>query len=230
MVRIKAMLVLAFFAAVFLTVGCSNGADSSSESSGQAQRAAVGSSAGDGILVAYFSWADNTSMNLTDDMAIDALTTASIVPPGNTGLIAYAIQDAIGGDLFLIQAADPYSGDYNTCVERVADELDDNERPPLKALVDSIDDYDTVFIGYPIWNNTCPRAVLTFIESHDLSGKTIALFSAYGGGRIQVSVDEIKMALPDDCTVLEPAFGAGREGFAEAQQNAEAWAQALGIG
>ena len=181
------------------------------------------------VLVAYFSYADNTVIEETDDMDIDALTAASQISPGNAGLIAEWIHEGVGGDLFSIQVQNPYPADFGECAERVTEELESNARPALKNKVSKIDDYDTIILGYSIWNNACPMAIYTFIETHDLSGKTIAIFSAFGGGGMEDSVSDIKKALPDSCTVLESTFGASREGFGDAQKNTEAWVKELGI-
>ena len=175
------------------------------------------------ILIAYFSWAENTTPQSPDDADIDALTSASLISPGNTGHIAQLIQDSVGGELFPIMAAQPYPDDLNQCAARAGEELAADARPELTGSVGNIEEYDMIFLGYPIWNNTCPMAVLTFIEQHDLTDKTIALFSAFGGGGIEQSISDIKATIPDESKVLEPAFGASRGSFANVKANTEAW-------
>ena len=105
------------------------------------------------ILVAYFSWSGNT-----EDMA------------------AY-IAEKTGGDLLEIQPSTPYPTDYNECGELALTERDNNERPEISNLPESIDEYDVIMIGYPIWWHTAPMIIGSFLESYDLSGKEIYPFT-----------------------------------------------------
>ena len=148
---------------------------------------------GSDILIAYFTWADNTivedqeaalqsALSHYEDMGdadeyneVDAISSASIVPPGNSARVAAWIQEQIGGDLFSIQVNEPYPSDYDECMDRAADEKAEDARPDLKSRVENIEQYDTVFVGYPNWWYTCPMAIHSFIEGNDLSGKKIVL-------------------------------------------------------
>ena len=82
---------------------------------------------GDKTLVAYFSWS------------------------GNTEILAGMIQEVTGGDLFAIETETPYTDDYDAVVDQAKQEQADNIRPPLAAQVENMEEYDTVFIGYPNW-------------------------------------------------------------------------------
>lgn len=97
------------------------------------------------ILVAYFSWADNAI--LADD--VDALSSPSVIPPGNVQELAQWVQEETGGDLFSIRVTDPYSSDWDECLERANEERGSNARPELEENVENIEDYDVVFLGYP---------------------------------------------------------------------------------
>ncbi len=105
------------------------------------------------ILVAYFSWSGNT-----EDMA------------------AY-IAEQTGGDLLEIQPSTPYPTDYNECGKLALTERDNNERPEISNLPESIEEYDIIMIGYPIWWHTAPMIIGSFLESYDLSGKEIYPFT-----------------------------------------------------
>ena len=105
-----------------------------------------GEDAGGNILVAYFSWADNAI--LADD--VDAMASPSVVPPGNVQQLAGWVQDETGGDLFSIRVTDPYPSDWDECLARANEERGDNARPELvEPQVENLDQYDTVFLGYP---------------------------------------------------------------------------------
>ena len=155
------------------------------------------------------------------------MTSASLLIPGNTGFLAYLIQEAVGGNLFSIEVTEPYSNIFSECAGRAGEELETNARPALRYNVDNINDYDTVFIGYPVWANTCPMAVFSFIEENDLSGKTIFIFSAYGGGSMEKSISDIAAALPGNNVTIENTFGVSRADFADARENINAWLAGL---
>ena len=121
---------------------------------GSAPNAQNTDGAADGkVLVAYFSWS------------------------GNTQEMAAYIADQTGGDLLEIQPETPYPTYYNDCGEVALAERDNNERPAIANLPESIDEYDTILIGYPIWWHTAPMIIGTFLESYDLTGKEIYPFT-----------------------------------------------------
>jgi flavodoxin len=114
-------------------------------------------SAGSKILVAYFSRS------------------------GNTRVIAGTIQRALAADLFEIRPARPYPEDYEQTVEQARQERDRGYEPPLEATVPDMAAYETVFLGFPIWGETTPPVIRSFLRAHDLSGKTLRPFITHGG-------------------------------------------------
>ncbi|MDR2460206.1 MAG: flavodoxin [Deltaproteobacteria bacterium] len=98
----------------------------------------------------------------------------------NTKNVALEIQRQTGGDLFQIETVATYPDDYEGLLQVVEKERNDNARPELKAKVDNIESYDVIFIGYPAWFSDLPPALYTFLESYDLTGKTIAPFCTHG--------------------------------------------------
>lgn len=129
------------------------------------------------ILIAYFTWAENTNQD-----GIDAVTSASVKIPGNVAMLASWIAEDTEGDLFSIQVADPYPSDWDKVLSRANQEKADEVHPELIQTVSDMDKYTTVFLGYPNWWYSCPMAVLSFIEENDLSGKQIYLFCSHGTG------------------------------------------------
>ncbi len=144
-----------------------------------------------GVLVVYFSWADNAI--LAED--VDAVSSPSVIPPGNVQQLADWVQEATGGDLFSIRVTDPYPSDWDACLERANEERGENARPELAESVENLDQYDTVFLGYPNWWYGVPMALLSFLEQNDLSGKQVYLFCSHGTAdtsvrRMAVQFDE----------------------------------------
>ena len=180
------------------------------------------------ILIAYFTWADNTVVEDPDAVDVDATTSASVLVPGNTAIMAQFIQQQVGGDLFSIQVTEPYSSDYDECLDRAADEKAENARPELAETVANMEDYDIVFLGFPNWWYTCPMAIFSFVEQHDLAGKTVIPFVAHGTGGLSSTIRDLTAALPEDVTVLEPV-GIYRDDMLQAEETIAAWLDGLGV-
>lgn len=181
------------------------------------------------ILIAYFSWADNTAVEVDGNNSdVDAVTSASVVAPGNTARLAQWIQEYVGGDLFPIVVTEPYPDDYDECQDRAADEKAENARPELTNYLDNIDDYDIIFLGFPNWWYTAPMAIFSFIEEYDLSDKTIVPFCTHGTGGLASCIRDITTALPDSAEVLEP-LGVYREDIEQAQSEVNEWLLNLGF-
>lgn len=100
---------------------------------------------------------------------------------GNTRVIAGQIHRARGTDLFEIQPAMPYPEDYEQTVAQAQRERDSNFEPALRAKVENMAVYGTVFLGFPIWGETAPPVIRSFLSSHDLAGKTLIPFITHGG-------------------------------------------------
>ena len=176
------------------------------------------------VLVAYFSWADNAI--LADD--VDAVASPSVIPPGNVQQLAGWIQEETGGDLFSIRVVDPYPSDWDDCLTRANQERGDNARPELVENVDGLDQYDTVFLGYPNWWYGVPMALLTFLEQNDLSGKQVYLFCSHGTGGLASSVELITEAAPD-AIISEDIFDCYEEEASSSQEEIQSWVAGLGF-
>ncbi len=105
------------------------------------------------VLVAYFSWS------------------------GNTKEMAEYIAQQTGGDVFEIEPLNAYPEDYNETGDIAKVERDENQRPEIANMPASIDEYDTILIGYPIWWHTAPMIIGTFLENYDLTDKNIYPFT-----------------------------------------------------
>lgn len=121
---------------------------------------------------------------------------------GNTEIVAEFIQKSVGGDLFEVDTVKPYSEDYTVCTEEAKKELNENARPELTASVENFDDYDIIFLGYPIWWGDVPMPVYTFIESYDFSGKTVIPFCTHAGSGLSRTVQTLRDKL-ENAEVLD---------------------------
>ena len=99
---------------------------------------------------------------------------------GNTKAVAESIADGLQADIYEIVPTEPYTNadlDYNDDNSRSTQEMNDSSaRPEISGTIDNFDQYDTIFIGYPIWWGEAPRILDTFVESYDFTGKTVVPF------------------------------------------------------
>jgi flavodoxin len=140
---------------------------------------------------------------------------------GNTEVLAGMIRRLLACDVYRIEAADPYSDDYDATVERNVREQNDDARPSIANPRTSISDYDTVLVGSPIWNNRAPMIMSTFMESFDFSGKTLHPFVTYAVSGLG-STERDYAALAPRATIGEGLAVRGEE-VQSAQSLAEEW-------
>lgn len=177
------------------------------------------------VLIAYFSWAENAVL----EEGVDAMTSPSVSDPGNVQQLAGWIQEETGGELFSIQVTDPYPSDWDACLERANEERGQNARPALvEPQVENLEQYDTVFLGYPNWWYGVPMALLTFLEENDLSGKDVYLFCSHGTGGLARSVEIITEAAPE-ANISDNIFDCYEEDAPASQGDIQAWVGELGF-
>ena len=119
---------------------------------------------------------------------------------GNTKTVAEEITRLTGADLYEIVPAVPYTDEdlnYNNECRANQEMNDASARPAIGSEAIDVSSYDTVFIGYPIWWGTMPRIINTFLDTYDLSGKTVLPFCTSGSSGITQSVSDIRAAEPD---------------------------------
>lgn len=137
-------------------------------------------------LIAFYSRAGENYVN----GMIKTLTV------GNTEVVAGIIAELTGADSFKIEQVQSYSDDYNECIAQAQSDQKREARPELKSYPDSIDAYDTIYLGFPNYWSTMPMAVFTFLEHFDFTGKTIKPFCTHEGSGMGSSVSDIKKLCP----------------------------------
>ena len=146
---------------------------------------------------------------------------------GNTRTVAEYIQQAVGGDFFEIETAVAYPNDYQSTADIAQRQQRENARPELASNVSNMNSYDIIFLGYPIWWGRMPMFFFTFLESHDLSGKTIIPFCTYGSSGVGQSAADIQRLAPG-ATVRE-AFGYRGANANNSRNDITAWLRRLGM-
>ena len=155
------------------------------------------------ILIAYFSWS------------------------GNTEALAEMIQSEVGGDLFRIETAEPYTDDYDTLLDIAQAEQQEGARPQLSGQVENWDSYDVIFVGYPNWWSDAPMAVYTFLETYDFDGKTLIPFNTSASGGFDRSLSGIEESAAGANILDGLALTEGELG--NARNEVSGWLAGLGL-
>lgn len=153
------------------------------------------------ILVAYFSWG------------------------GTTQRMAQEIVRQTGADLFRIEPVVPYPTEYTPCTEVAREEKDNNARPAIVSKIENWADYDTVFIGCPVWWWTAPMIICTFAESYDFKGKTVVPFCTYASTYRDETLARIVELTPDADHLTGEGLTSGRIN----EQNISSWLKEIGM-
>ena len=176
------------------------------------------------ILVTYFSLPETTG-----DAKEDSTITVNGEVLGNTQYVANLIKDELNADIFRIEPVKEYNiSDHQALIDDAQEEQRQNARPEIKNKIDNFEDYDTIFIGYPIWWSDLPQILYTFLESYDFTGKNVYLFSTNGGSGLSGTVSTITEKL-NTAKVNTNAFKLYRENMEEAPDEVETWLKDLGF-
>lgn len=138
-----------------------------------------------------------TENNMNEKKVLVAYFSAT----GTTKAAAERLHDVTGGDLFEIEAAQPYTAedlDWTNSKSRSTVEMKEKSdfRPAIAKKVENIEQYDTLYIGFPIWWDQAPTIINTFIESYNLEGKTLRVFITSGGSSPDNAVRLLKKKYP----------------------------------
>ena len=169
-------------------------------------------------LVVYFSMPDNVD---TSTVTVNG----EIL--GNNQYMAQVIQETANADIFRIEAAVPYPTDHAALVDQASKERDENARPVIKETIENFDQYDTVFVGYPIWHADLPMILYTFFDSYDFSGKTLIPFGTHGGSGWAGTPATIERLEPN-ANILD-GLSISRNVIEDARGQIEDWVRELGI-
>ena len=111
---------------------------------------------------------------------------------GNTEIAAELIQQLTGAELFQIEPSSPYSFHYSECIEQAKNDQKRDARPQLVSYPESLEQYDTIYLGYPNYWGTMPMPVFTLLEKFDFTGKTIKPFCTHEGSGMGHSEEDIR--------------------------------------
>lgn len=174
---------------IFLPLGC-GGSDAVNLFPSQKQEASAG--ADENILHGV-----KASGSKLSDINEKKILVAYFSYTGNTRRAAEQIHGLVGGDLVEIKTVRPYPAEMAECIAIARREREMNARPAISTKIDNINNYDVVFVGYPIWGHTVPMAIYNFLESYNLSGKTVIPFCTSASSGFSESMPAIQSLCPN---------------------------------
>ena len=163
---------------------------------------------------------------------VDANTSASRVIVngdlyGSVEYMATVIGEATGADMVRIQTATPYPGNFDDLASQADNERQNNIHPALATDIENFDDYDVIFVGYPIWWYQMPMAMYSFFDEYDFAGKTIIPFSSHGGSGWSGTVDDIAGMEPN--ATMVNGYSISRSSVAGSEEGILQWLERIGM-
>lgn len=164
----------------------------------------------------------------TDDINIENMGNTLILyfsMSGNTETVANYIHEEIGGDIVKLETVQTYPEDYDELVDCAREEQRDNARPELETTIENIEQYDTIFLGYPNWWGDMPMPIYSFLDQYDLSNKTIAPFITHGGSGLSGTPANIANEEPD--AVVTEGLAINGDAVDDCQDEVNEWLNEL---
>ena len=142
-------------------------------------------------------------------------------------MIAEYISAKVDADVFEITPVVPYPESYYDTLPIVQRERDNNERPAFNGSIENFEQYDTIFLGYPIWYGGLPMIMYTFLEQYDMSGKTVIPFSTHGGSGWGSTLSELNTLCPN--SEFADGFSTPGTNARNAQSDVNSWLDGLDL-
>lgn len=180
-------------------------------------------------LVVYFSVPETTDPN--KKMTTEEENSAIIVDGkvlGNTQYAAMLIAENTKAEIYRIEPKTPYTTNHSDLVSIAKEEQNKDVRPEIKTKISNFDDYDIIYVGYPIWWSDMPQIIYTFFELYDFNGKTVIPFSTHGGSGLAGTVTTIKNKLIG-ANVESNAFTMSRNNMESAPEEIKSWLKEINM-
>lgn len=209
--------------------GCSLFGEAAPGGGGQgAPREDMGEVDGSRTLVAYFSVPETDE---PEGMTQDEENSTHVVDGtvyGNTQYVAMLMAEGLGADQFRIETDEKLPLDHDTLIDRAVEWQDADARPELKERIPDLDDYDTIIVGYPIWEYDMPMPLYTFFEEHDFSSKDVYIYTTHDVSGLSGTLETVTEILPD-ANVSENTFDISRNDMDDSEARVNDWLDGLDI-
>ena len=169
------------------------------------------------ILVAYFS-------HIGENVGL------GMIAKGNTEIVAEMIAERTGGTLLEVKPVTAYPRTYDECLKVAKKELAQNARPEIKPMDINPEDFDEIYIGYPVWLNEMPMPMYTFLEKYNLKGKLVHPFVTHEGSGLSAIAKLKKAATGAVVTKGLSIYGhIAQNNRKKAQKDVDKWLKFLGV-
>ena len=153
------------------------------------------------MLVALLTMSQGACSQKKESKDMNKVLVAYFSATGTTKGVAQQLAEVTGGTLHEIKPTQPYTDadlDWRDKQSRSSVEMQDkSSRPAITDKLTNMQDYDVIYVGFPIWWYTCPTIINTFMEAYDFKGKTVIPFATSGGSSIKKACEDLKVAYPD---------------------------------
>ena len=153
------------------------------------------------MLVALLTMSQSACSQKKESKDMNKVLVAYFSATGTTKGVAQQLAEVTGGTLHEIKPTQPYTDadlDWRDKQSRSSVEMQDkSSRPAITDKLTNMQDYDVIYVGFPIWWYTCPTIINTFMEAYDFKGKTVIPFATSGGSSIKKACEDLKVAYPD---------------------------------
>lgn len=173
-------------------------------------------------LVVYFSMPETTD---PDNMSREEELSTVVIDGevlGNTQYVAHVIEQSTGADVFRIEPVTPYPLDHSGLEDIARKEQSENARPEIAGKVENMEQYQTIFLGFPNWYYDMPQIMYSFLDQYDLSGKTIAPFVTSGASGFSDAISTIEQMEPD-AEVITDGLSISRNVVQDSEQDITQW-------
>lgn len=207
----------------FLLSGCAQQEEPAQAPAQESQASQDAPKASSSSLVMYFTCPEPTG---SDTVAGASRVVVDGALYGNIEYISTLIADRMGSDVFVIETVQEYPADHDELIDFSVAEMDAGTLPELQTSVVDLSNYDTVFLGYPIWNAQLPMPVCTVLNEADFTDKAIVCFTVHGGSAFGGTLRQIRAAEPG-ANVVE-GFSVSRNSVGAAAPDVDSWLSELG--
>ena len=175
-------------------------------------------------LIVYFAVADNSEVDVASSASVVEYDGAAM---GKISALAKMIADKTDADVISLDVDSVYPQDIMAVLDYAQDEQDRDHRPVILNPIENFEQYDTVFVGYPLWWYDLPMVTYSLFDDYDFSGKTIIPFCTHNGSRFSGTIGTIEDLEPD-AIVIREGFTVSEWDILEAADDVNAWLEGLG--
>ena len=173
-------------------------------------------------LVVYFSVPEtNNPNNMTKDEDNSTVVVNGEVL-GNTQYVAELIKERTSADIFRLEPTNAYPTNHSELLKRAQEEMRNKVKPEINGKIENFEQYDVIYVGYPIWNADIPPIIETFLSEYKFDGKTVVPFCTHGGSGLSGTPSTIAKLIPN-ANVIQNGFSISRSSMNSAISEVESW-------